>query len=446
MLKKVNFLWSLFSSIKLTIILLSLIIVLFVVATLIPQQEGSSQFIRLKDIYHSHIFYALMSLLSLNLIICSLNRLPVAVTQYKAPHFPPPQGLFENLPADRMLLTNKKIEDISRAVESSLASPFASVTKSDSEKERLFFQEKGRFSLFGVYIVHLGVLTIMAGAVIGSIFGVDADINLSEGQESNIIQLSKDNETRELDFSVRCDKFILEYYENGTPKTYRSDLSFIKDGRIVHQGAVLVNHPLTFEGFRFYQSRYGLSEEAKAVLTYRIAGRESPEIVAAGGQPFDLPGHQAKASVLRMEGNLMDMGPAVKLNIETGKDNIQFWVFHNIEYIKDTNPGLFSAVPLFNPGLFKPLVFSLKRIEKQYYTGLQIVRDPGIPLVMIGAIMLVGGLISIYFISHQRIWIWVKQEPEGVQISLAGRSSRNHEILQRRLDGLSTRIRKEIDR
>ncbi len=76
----------------------------------------------------------------------------------------------------------------------------------------------------------------------------------------------------------------------------------------------------------------------------------------------------------------MQFGPAVKLNIETDKRNIQFWVFQHIQDIADVNPGLFSAVPLFNPGLFKPLVFSLRGIEGKYYTGLQVVRDPGVRL------------------------------------------------------------------
>ena len=445
-MKKANFLWSLFSSIKVTIVLLSLIVAIFIVATFIPQQEGSPQITWLTDLYHSKIFYALMGLLSINLIICSINRLPLSIKQYSAPYFPSPQGIFENLPQDRIMLTDKKMEDVSRAVESSLASKFTSVKKRDMEKEHLFYHERGKYSLFGVYIVHLGVLIIIAGAVIGSIFGFDADINLSEGQESNIVQLAKGEGTRQLDFSVRCDKFIVDFYHTGAPKTYRSDLSFIKNGQVIHQGSVLVNHPISFEGLRFYQSSYGLSEESKAALTYKVAGQESPEILITRGETFDLPGQKAKAIVLRVEENMMELGPAVKLNIETDKGNIQFWIFQHIEDIKDTNPGLFSAVPLFNPGLFNPLVFSLKRIERQYYTGLQVVRDPGVPFVLAGAIMLIAGLIAIFFISHQRIWVLVKQEPEGIKIYVAGRSNRNSEMLQRQLDDLSMRIEKEIAR
>jgi cytochrome c biogenesis protein len=444
LLKKTNFIWSFFSSIKLTIVLLFLIITIFIIATLIPQQEGASKIIWLSDLYHSNVFYIMMGLLSLNLIICSINRLPLSIRQYKTPFSPAPSGLFENLLRHRIILTNKKMEVANRAVESSLASKSASVEKTDTENGRLFYCEKGSFSVFGVYIVHLGVLIIIVGAVIGSIFGFEADMNLSEGEEAGIVQLVKGKGTRQLDFSVRCDKFIVEFYDTGAPKTYRSDLSFIKGGQIVQQGSTLVNHPITFDGLRFYQSSYGLSEESKATLKYTNADMKSEELLVTQGTTFDLPAQKAKATVLRVEEDIMQFGPAVKLNIETNKGNIQFWVFQKIEDIAAVNPGLFSKVPLFNPGLFQPLVFSLERIEKKYYTGLRVVRDPGIHFVLAGGILLIAGMIIIFFVSHQRVWILVKQENEGINISIAGRSNRNNEALQRQMDNLCLLINKEI--
>jgi cytochrome c biogenesis protein len=480
LLKKDNILWTFFSSIKLTIVLLFLIIAIFIVATLIPQQDGASKIIWLSDLYHSNVFYIMMGLLSLNLIICSINRLPLSIRQYKTPFSPAPSGLFENLLRHRIILTNKKMEDVSRAVESSLASKSASVEllrqepeapfqnatsrdwqkafnpqrelgafcsgvkKTNTEKGRIFYREKGRLSLFGVYIVHLGVLIIIAGAVVGSIFGFEADINLSEGEEASIVQLVKGKGTRQLDFSVRCDKFNIEFYETGSPKTYRSDLSFIKGGQVVHQGSTLVNHPITFDGLRFYQSSYGLSEESKATLTYTNADMKSEELLVTQGTTFDLPAQKAKVTVLRVEEDIMQFGPAIKLSIETKKENIQFWVFQHIKDIAAVNPGLFSSVPLFNPGLFQPLVFSLERIEKQYYTGLRVVRDPGVPFVLAGGILLLAGMIIIFFISHQRVWILIQQEPEGITISVAGHSNRNNEVLQRQMDDLCMRIDKEI--
>jgi cytochrome c biogenesis protein ResB len=179
-------------------------------------------------------------------------------------------------------------------------------------------------------------------------------------------------------------------------------------------------------------------------LSYRNADAESEEITVVPGQTFDLPAQKAKATVLRVEGDMMQYGPALKLNIERNNENIQFWVFQNIENIEAANPGLFTKVPMFNPGLFQPLVFSLNRIEQQYYTWLRVVRDPGVPFVLAGAISLLTGMIIIFFISHHRIWVLIEQESEGIKISAAGRSHRNNEILQRQIDDLCMKIDKEM--
>lgn len=417
-------------------------VVLFIVATLIPQKNASPEFAWLSDLYHSKVFYVLMALFSVNLTICSLNRLPLAVRQYHASHFPPPSGLFENLPPNRTILAQKKMEDVELIVEASLSSKINNVKKTNTEKGRLFYRGRGRFSLFGVYIVHLSVLVIIAGAVIGSIWGFQADISLSERQESSVVQLAKSGAEHQLDFTVRCEKFVVEFYDTGAPKTYRSDLSFVKEGRVVYQGSVLVNHPLSFNGLRFYQANYGLTEDSRAHLRYENTARENREISVTRGEIFDLPDQKAKATVLRVEEDIMQLGPAVKLRIETDKDKVEFWVFQRIKEIAAVNPGLFSAVPVFNPGRFQPLIFSLERVENQYFTGLQIVRDPGVPFVLTGGIMLLAGIIVIFFISHQRVWIWVEQEREGVTIRVAGRSNRYNETLQRQLDDLCIKIEK----
>jgi len=443
-LKKANILWSFFSSVKLTLVLLFLMVVLFIIATVIPQQNISSEFVWLTDLYHSKIFYLLTAVFSLNLIICSINRWPVTMKQFNARCFPVPSGLFENLPEERVIFTDKKMEDVERVIASTLSSPISRIKKTDTEKGRLYCRERGRFQLLGVYIVHLGILVIIAGGVIGSIMGFEADMNLSVGDESNIAQLTGEKGVRQLDFSVRCDKFILELYDTGAPKTYRSDLSFKKGGQVMHQGKLLVNQPIKFEGIRFYQASYGLGEAGKAVLVFNQAGTESPEIPVQAGETFDLPVQNAKATVLRVEENMMQMGPAVKLNIATDKGNMQLWVFQHIKEIAEVNPGLFSEVPIFDPGLFKPLVFTLKRTEKQYYTGLRVVKDPGVPFVLAGGLMLLGGIIMIFFFAHQRVWVLINQEPEGITISAAGRSNRYHEALQKQIDDLCVQIEKGI--
>jgi cytochrome c biogenesis protein len=435
-----------------------LIVLVFIAGTFIPPpdvvQTFADQltplaakvflFFRLSDLYHSSLFYILMTLLSFNLIICSINRFPALRKQYKAPHFPEPAGIFDNIPQSRIITQDKEISKIKPIVESCLKKNYGQVSEIDEKRGNLFYVERGHFSLFGVYIVHLSILLMIAGAIIGSIFGLEADINIKEGESIDVATLTKGNGFYKLDFSVRCDKFTVEFYENGTPKTYRSDVSFIKNDLVSRQGTLLVNHPLTFEKFRFYQSTYGVAPGIKAVVTYTTAGKKGGSLTLAAGDTFDLPESKAKGYILRVEENIMQIGPAVKLRIVSPNKDIQFWVFQQIDQIVAVNPGILTKMPIFNPGLFQPVVFSLSGIEQTYYTGLHLVHDPGVPLVALGGLLMVMGLIIVFFMSYQRIWVFLEQADAKISISIAGRSSRNNQQLQKKIDDLCRRINEEI--
>jgi len=453
-----NSLWSFFSSVKLTITILVLIVLLFIAGTFIPPhdvvQTFANQlsptvakvflFFRLSDLYHSSLFYILMTLLSLNLIICSINRLPALWKQYKTPCFPEPAGLFDNLPQSRIITADKEISKIKPIVESFLKNNYGHISEIEERRGYFFYTQRGRFSLFGVYIVHLSILIMIAGAIIGSIFGLEADINIKEGETVNVANLTKGNGIQQLDFSVRCDKFTVDFYKDGSPKTYRSDLSFIKNGQVQRQGALLVNHPLTFDRFRFYQSTYGIAPEIKAIVTYTIAGKKGGSIGLAAGDTFDLPEGKARGFVMRVEENIMQMGPAVKLRIISPKKDIQFWVFQQLDQIIAMNPNILTKAPMFNPGLFPPFVFSIDRVEQSYYTGLHLVRDPGVSLVALGGLLMVAGMIIVFFMSYQQFWVRIEQEGAKISISIAGRSNRNDQLLQKKIDYLCKRINEEI--
>lgn len=455
---KNNFLWSFFSSVKLTITLLALIVLLFIAATFLPPYDvaqtftgqlspGAAKiflFFRWSDLYHSLLFYFLMTLLSVNLIICSINRFPTLWRQYKASPFPEPAGIFDNLPQKLIITEAKEISKIKLIVKSCLKKQYGSGKEADTERGSIFYAERGRFSLFGVYIIHLSILVMIAGAIIGSIFGLTADINIKEGETVNLANLANGDGMHKLDFSVRCDKFIVGFYEDGIPKTYRSDLSFIKNGNVEKQGSLLVNHPLTFDKFRFYQSSYGVTPKIKAIVTYTAAGKKSGSMALAAGDTFDLPEGKARGFVMRVEENIMEMGPAVKLRIISPKKDVHFWIFKQIDQILAVSPHLFTEAPIFNPGLFTPFIFSIDRVEQTYYTGLHIVRDPGIPLVALGGLLMVTGMIIVFFMSYQQFWVRIEQEGTKINISITGRSNRNNQQRQNKIDYLCRQIAQEL--
>jgi len=125
--KSKNVFWSFFSSVKLTVVLLTLMVLLFIVATLLPAPRNTQEITWLNDLYRSPLFYVMAALFSLNLIICSLNRLPVAVRQFRAPRFPPPPGIFYNLEKKSIVLSHKDMTAGEAIVKKVLSANFASL-------------------------------------------------------------------------------------------------------------------------------------------------------------------------------------------------------------------------------------------------------------------------------------------------------------------------------
>ena len=122
---------------------------------------------------------------------------------------------------------------------------------------------------------------------------------------------------------------------------------------------------------------------------------------ARQGERFAIDEGRAQVEILRIEGNLMRMGPAVKVGITAGDKALSFWVFKFIDAIEEQNPGITKQIPQFNAGLYKPYSFALEGIETSFYTGLKVTRDPGVPVVGAGAFLLVAGFLLTFFSSHR---------------------------------------------
>ena len=293
----------------------------------------------------------------------------------------------------------------------------------------------------------MSILVLIAGVVVGSLFGVEGYLQISEGETVNTLHLRDGKGTIPLPFGVRCDRFIVEFYDTGAPKTYQSDLTFFKDERIDLQGKLLVNHPLTFEGFRFYQSSFGRSPDGMATLALLRPGRKKEVMNVRRGYWFDLPGGEGLFHVLRVEDNLMNMGPAVKIAVrpKAGGEDIAFWIFAKVETLLKISPDIFEQVPVFDPGLFKPYRFALMGLEQKYYTGLQVSRDPGVPLVAASAVILMAGLMLLLMTYPRQIWIRVDAEGEMTRVSFAGRSSKNAAGLSRDIQLLTAELAQRLE-
>jgi cytochrome c biogenesis protein len=460
--KKSNTLWSFFTSVKLTLGLLIVLAVTSIFGTVIPQQEGAMELaerlspglvsllnsLQLFDMYHSLWFRLIIGTLALNLIICSLDRFPSAWRRFQAAPKLDRSKPFADLPPHRNLSTAGKVDEVVSLTAGVLKTKYKRFEQKATQDEVVLYAEKGRFSYLGVYVVHLSVLIILIGSLVGSLFGFEAYVNIPEGGSINKVRFRKTQTERSLPFDVRLERFTVEFYDNGVPKEYRSDLLFVDDGKTALQGSLLVNHPITFKGITFYQSSYHpiAGDKLRIKLSSDGSNPKPSALEVIRGNIVELPGKEGHFQVVEVAEDFRGLGPAALISVHPHEgDKREFWIFQNFEMIRTRFPPAMLRSPSLDPSAFKPYTFALEGVEMKYATGLQVSRDPGVPLVWTGFILIMIGLFVTFFTSHRIIWVQVAKTKRGLKIRVAGRANKNPVGLERELDHLARRIRGEVE-
>lgn len=103
---------------------------------------------------------------------------------------------------------------------------------------------------------HGSLLVILGGAMLTYLTGEKGYVHLVQGQEVKSFTRTSDQQTRVLPFSLSLDSFRVVYYP-GTeaPSDYKSYVSYKVNGKWKEE-VISMNHILSVEGYRFYQSSY----------------------------------------------------------------------------------------------------------------------------------------------------------------------------------------------
>ncbi len=450
--------WRFFSSVKLTIVLLIILAVVSVIGTVIPQREASIDFamgmdprlfqifmsLDLFDIYHSLLFRIIIGFLVMNLVVCSIDRFPVTWKLFS--HIPSPDKsrVFEGISGEQTCILSGNNKTIPDRIERFLRKRYGRVFSKKGDSYSSFFVQTGRFSRFGVYLVHLSILLILAGALAGSLFGFEGYVKIIEGDKTDKILTRGNRQQKKLGFDIRCDKFTVSYYKNGMPKEYKSELTFIVNGKEVEKGTLLVNHPLYFRGITFYQASYG-TIPGKKILLRALANGKSFSFYVSLKDHVHLPDNGAELHLEDIRENIAGIGPAALISILPKHGNrVSFWIFKNPGLAKSRLPEPMLKSSKFNPSAFRPYTFFLEGVNTVCYTGLQVSKDPGVPIVWAGCIILVTGLFVTFFISHRRIWVRAENHKGGIRLSVAGMANKDPAGLHRYLLKLVNNIRKYV--
>ncbi len=435
--------WDFFCSLKLAIIIVLLLALTSIIGTIILQNGAPADYIReygqanyelfkklqFIDMYHSTWFIGLLALFGMNLICCSIKNFPRVWKFVKEPTLVAGSGIFKNSANRAEFSCKESKQQVAEKITTLLNSEFAKITRTEKDEKIYLFAQKGIYSRFGAYITHLSILIIMAGAVIGNVWGYKAYVNIVEG--SSIDQVRSRNGTGPIDlgFTVRCDDFDVSYYPNSNrPKDYNSDLVILEDGQEILRKRIEVNDPLTYKGIKFYQSSYGSA--GNAFFKVRVTEKKTGEVMdlkALQGKHAQLPGGYSFA-VTNFTENDRNFGPAMQLHVNTpdGKHGAPFVIWQNHPKLDIKRGGAFS--------------FALHGFEQPQYTGLQVARDPGVNIVWAGCFLIVFGSLTAFFFSHKRIWVCLEDSGKKTKILMAGNAHRNQPGFSLAFDELQQKV------
>ncbi|MCS1350929.1 cytochrome c biogenesis protein ResB [Mechercharimyces sp. CAU 1602] len=429
--------WNFFSSVKVAIWLIVIILIVSALGTIFPQERyipspkpelyyeetygfwGKVYFeTGLYDVYQSWVFVFLLGLLSASLIICSLDRV---VPLY--------QALKHQRVKKSPLFIQRQRYHVEETMSAAEAQQHLDQMHSALEKKRYrvrrddgaMLAEKGRVSRWGPYILHIGLILFFFGTFLRLIPGwsMDEFIWIRDGETKQLPAPYADYHLKnvkaetilyeEEDLAPGVDKSMAQQ----SVKEYRTKLELFKkgeDGELekVKQGSTEVNHPFKYEELLLYQSALEPRQsELELVLVDedkgdKELGRFTVDLFKPDSEQ-DL-GDGIKVQMLDYFPDfVMDSGkpttrsevpnrPAMVFHVTTPEkpEGEKMWVIAGVDWGKIQTENRYNI----NFG-------SIKHANE---TGLMVRTEKSLPIIFFGAAIGMLGLIVGFYWQHRRVW------------------------------------------
>ncbi|MCP3032679.1 cytochrome c biogenesis protein ResB [Halobacillus sp. A1] len=461
--------WNFFSSVKVGVWLIVITLIASAIGTLLPQEmyipPGSDASTHYRDQYGliGQIYYQLgfhnlfsswwymllLALIGISIIIASLDRF---IPLYKTLKTQKPKRHDQFMKKQRIFGKTESDSIDMHLMKENLKKNRYKVTEEDGS----LFAEKNRFSRWGPYVNHIGLIVFLLGTLLRFVpaLYVDEFVWVREGETKMITGT-------EGQYYIKNEDFILENYDenderfqeaimrNGqpVPKTYQTnaviyertdDIVVGKDPELkeVKEAEARVNHPIKFENYTLYQASYQQNEFNE--MTFKLHDMDD-EDSSYGEFTIDLDdpeteyeldsGHVVVLGSYFPEYELDD-GEPVSVSKYPRNPAFVFNVYPPGE--SDGEPevsfaGIGANVDGSGENEFK---VGLVDFDVRDVTGLTVRKDYTLPFIALGGAIFMIGVIQGMYWNHRRIW--VKPKDNGVWI--AGHTNKNWVALKREIE------------
>jgi len=427
-------LWQALTSVRLAVGVIVALLLLLAVGTLIPQNAQAFAYIQrygldgyrwidrlqLDRLFRSWYFLALLVVLSINTICCTLKRSSVSARLLMRP-----------MPTH----TPEEISRLDYAVSLSQGplAPAEALGRVATLLEQNHFHcaregqglkaHKNRFGRLGVDTLHISLVLILLGAAAGGMSHFEDFWIAHAGDVYNVPQK---------DFSVRVDKlWSQDYADSGRVKDWYTTLTVLEQDKAVLTRQIQVNQPLTYRGTNFYQASFGSDWQNKgtfSITVHTTDGAElGPYVLTSHGNVF-LPENGLEISALTFmpdfaideqrrtyynrSAQLNNPGLLVRVQ-KTDGSSYTTWAFTNSDMQQFYQTRLSAKTPY---------QVRMIGITAAQFTGLHVVSNPALPVIYAGFSLLgLGVFLNFYWAPR---WVWVQLARGTVYVGATGRDGR----------------------
>jgi cytochrome c biogenesis protein len=266
------------------------------------------------------------------------------------------------------------------------------------QQKNIIYCYKGLIGRIAPIIVHLSMILVLSGTIIGSLFGFKAQEIVPKTETFHIQNVLTNGQlTTVPKISARINDFWITYTKQKTVSQFYSDISILSDeGNEITRKTSFVNSPLIHNRIYYYQTDWNLTGLRFQGLNNQIV--EYPLV--------NILSDKNKVWLTWIPNNNSFTNGIIVIT-----DNLQGYcsIYNEL--------GAFLGNLELNESLNLTPRFQLLEIISS--TGLQIKTDPGIPVIYTGFLFLmISTLIS--YISYSQIWII----QEGQKIFIGGNTTR----------------------
>ncbi|HSI68083.1 MAG TPA: cytochrome c biogenesis protein ResB [Planococcus sp. (in: firmicutes)] len=466
--------WNFFSSVKVGVSIIVVLLVASAIGTILPQHmyvpaTGEAairdyyadvygvvgqiyHFLGFHDLYSSFWFIILVGMLAISLIIASLDRFVPLHRSLKNQRV---LRHYSFMNKQRIFAEGEGAEDSFQKAESKLKELKYKVS---TDKNGLL-AEKGRFSRWGPYVNHIGLIIFLFGVMLRMMpgFYVDETLWIREGETRSIPDAPG--------YYLESESFALETYTGeeeearfgdaiervgSVVKNYQTDVVLYQsqegslpgsadEKEVLTEYPIRVNQPLKFDGYALYQMDYKLNElkSMTFVLTNKASQEASEEFTIDLINPADFY-ELEDGSTVELLGYYPDFD-----GFENGEPRTATPLPNNpgflVEMVTPETPEGETSFIIIQETIepFGENQYELKfqSAETRHVSGLTVRKDRTLPILGLGGLIFMIGVAQGMYFNHRRFWI--QQKADGTFI-LAGHTNKNWYGLKKDLDEVSS--------